>query len=576
MRARLPGVGDIYGYGIFLCSGVFAWGLFVEIVQRGAGMFIEHGNLLKKASFPKSSLPVIVVLSALVNFAVAFGIFMVFLVVTGRFPGWVALAAIPIVALLVAFATGLATFLGTLNVYSRDVGQAVTILMQFWFWLTPIVYPIAAVPEFVRDCASRSIRWRPSSRRCSAFLSRDCRRAGRASRSRARGRGSVARRRYDVSCQRRQYRGRAVMRMLELRDVGKAYRRYPNARARLIEAVAPWLGKRHETVRVLRNVNLAVRRGESVGIVGHNGAGKSTLLKLITGTAKATEGSIHAGGRIAAILELGMGFHPEFTGRQNASMSGQLLGLSAKEVSDAMPTVEAFAEIGSYFDQPLRVYSSGMQVRLAFSIATAVRPDVLIVDEALSVGDAYFQHKRIGANESVQGSGDDHAAGVPRPDRGRNALRPRRPARSRQGDQGRRARSRARLLQRDHRAPRSGVQNPRGEARAGSRRSIRSGDGRAAIESVDLVDAQGGSMRALRSNAPAKVRVAFDVRSSLPSMTVGFLIRDRLGNDVFGTNTHHLWNSRACVGGRPALCVRVRHRPDVARRRPLQHCDRAA
>ena len=151
MRARLPGVGDIYGYGIFLCAGAFAWGLFVEIVQRGVGMFIEHGNLLKKASFPKSSLPVIVVLSALVNFAVAFGIFIAFLVLTGRFPGWVALTAIPVVALLVVFATGLATFLGTLNVYSRDVGQAVTIVMQFWFWLTPIVYPIAAVPEFVRD-----------------------------------------------------------------------------------------------------------------------------------------------------------------------------------------------------------------------------------------------------------------------------------------------------------------------------------------------------------------------------------------------------------------------------------------
>jgi lipopolysaccharide transport system permease protein len=151
MHARLPGVGDVWGYGIFLCSGIFAWGLFVEIVQRGAGMFIEHGNLLKKASFPKSSLPVIVVLSALVNFAIAFGVFMVFLVVSDRFPGWVALAAIPVIGLLVVFATGLATFLGTLNVYSRDVGHAVTVLMQFWFWLTPIVYPISVVPAFVRD-----------------------------------------------------------------------------------------------------------------------------------------------------------------------------------------------------------------------------------------------------------------------------------------------------------------------------------------------------------------------------------------------------------------------------------------
>ena len=330
------------------------------------------------------------------------------------------------------------------------------------------------------------------------------------------------------------------MPVLELRNVGKAYRRYPNARARLIETVAPWLGKRHETVWVLRNVNLAVRRGESVGIVGHNGAGKSTLLKLITGTAKATEGSIHADGRIAAILELGMGFHPEFTGRQNAWMSGQLLGLSAKDVSDAMPAVEAFAEVGTYFDQPLRVYSSGMQVRLAFSIATAVRPDVLIVDEALSVGDAYFQHKCTARMRSFRDQGTtmllvshdptavkslcdravllDHGKVIKddAPDRVLdyyNAIIARREAEYKIRE---------------------------GEAGAGSRRSIRSGDGRATIESVDLVDAQGGSMRALRSNAPVKVRVAFDVLSSLPSMTVGFLIRDRLGNDVFGTNTHHL------------------------------------
>jgi len=328
--------------------------------------------------------------------------------------------------------------------------------------------------------------------------------------------------------------------VLELCNVGKAYRRYPNARARLIETVAPWLGKRHETVWVLRNVDLAVRRGESLGIVGHNGAGKSTLLKLITGTAKPPDGSVHSDGRIAAILELGMGFHPEFTGRQNAWMSGQLLGLSAKDVSDAMPAVEAFAEVGTYFDQPMRVYSSGMQVRLAFSVATAVRPDVLIVDEALSVGDTYFQHKCTARMRWFRDQGTtmllvshdptavkslcdravllDHGKVVKddAPDRVLdyyNAIIARREVEYKIREE---------------------------EASVGSRRSMRSGDGRATIESVDLVGPEGGSMRAVRSNAPVKIRVAFDVHASLPSMTVGFLIRDRLGNDVFGTNTHHL------------------------------------
>jgi lipopolysaccharide transport system ATP-binding protein len=330
------------------------------------------------------------------------------------------------------------------------------------------------------------------------------------------------------------------MPMLELRNVGKAYRRYPSARARLLEAVAPWLGKRHEKVWVLRNVNLAVQRGESVGIVGHNGAGKSTLLKLVTRTAKATEGSIHAGGRIAAILELGMGFHSEFTGRQNAWMSGQLLGLSAKDVSDAMPAIEAFAEIDTYFDQPLRVYSSGMQVRLAFSIATAVRPDVLIVDEALSVGDTYFQHKCTARMRAFREQGTTMLLVSHDPTAVRTLC-----DRAILLDHGRVIREEApdRVLDYYNAivARREAEYRIREvESAAGSRRSIRSGDGRAAIQAVDLIDAEGSSIRALRSNAPATVRVAFDVRSSLPAMTVGFLIRDRLGNDVFGTNTHHL------------------------------------
>ena len=176
-------------------------------------------------------------------------------------------------------------------------------------------------------------------------------------------------------------------------NLGKAYKQYPTRWSRLAEWISPTHKPRHTLKWVLQGINFTVNPGEAFGIVGINGAGKSTLLKMITGTTQPTTGSVHITGRVAAMLELGMGFHPDFTGRQNVYMSGQLLGLITEEITRLMPEIEAFAEIGEYMNQPVRVYSSGMQVRLAFSIATIVRPDILIVDEALSVGDAYFQAK---------------------------------------------------------------------------------------------------------------------------------------------------------------------------------------
>jgi lipopolysaccharide transport system permease protein len=150
MQARLPGVNDVYGYGVFLCSGMFVWGMFGEIVQRGLNMFIDFGNMLKKSSFPRSSVPVIIVLSALLNFAMTFGIFLLFLVIIGRFPGFIAFAAVPVIVVFLLLAVGLAVLLGTLNVFLRDIGQAIVIALQFWFWLTPIVYPEKALPDFAR------------------------------------------------------------------------------------------------------------------------------------------------------------------------------------------------------------------------------------------------------------------------------------------------------------------------------------------------------------------------------------------------------------------------------------------
>lgn len=180
---------------------------------------------------------------------------------------------------------------------------------------------------------------------------------------------------------------------ITVKNVGKAYKKYVNLWSRLAEWIIPWSRPRHELTWVLNDINFAIKPGESVGIVGVNGAGKSTLLKIITGTTQPSTGKVEVQGRVAALLELGMGFHPEFTGRQNVYMAGQLLGLTAEEITKCLPEIEAFAEIGNYIEQPVRTYSSGMQMRLAFGVATAIRPDLLIVDEALSVGDAYFQAK---------------------------------------------------------------------------------------------------------------------------------------------------------------------------------------
>lgn len=204
---------------------------------------------------------------------------------------------------------------------------------------------------------------------------------------------------------------------ISVSGLGKAYKQYPKRWSRLGEWLLPLLGPRHSLKWVLQDIDFHIAAGESVGLIGVNGAGKSTLLKLITGTTQPSIGTITSQGRIAALLELGMGFHPDFSGRQNVLIAGQLLGLTIEEITALMPQILEFAEIGEYIDQPVRVYSSGMQMRLAFSVATCVRPDILIVDEALAVGDVFFQQKCFGRIESFTKAGTtllfvSHSAGT--------------------------------------------------------------------------------------------------------------------------------------------------------------------
>lgn len=324
---------------------------------------------------------------------------------------------------------------------------------------------------------------------------------------------------------------------IAVRNLGKAYVRYPSRWARLREWLLPMTTpcERHW---VLRGVNLDIASGEAVGIVGANGAGKSTLLKMVTGTTMPTEGSIGIQGHVAALLELGMGFHPEFTGRQNVYMAGQLLGLQVDEITALMPFIEDFAEIGDAIDQPVRTYSSGMQVRLAFSVATARKPDVLIVDEALSVGDAYFQHKSFDRIRQLRAAGTtllivthDRYAVQSICDRailladGGVAM---------EGDPETVLDYYNALI-----ARKEGTLITQNALADGSVQTV-SGTGEASIVSARLLDLQGNSLTAVEVATPVVLEVRVRINQSIDRLVLGYLIKDRFGQSINGINTHRL------------------------------------
>lgn len=180
---------------------------------------------------------------------------------------------------------------------------------------------------------------------------------------------------------------------ISVRDVSKKFRLFSSPKERLYEALHPFRKQYHHEFWALKEVSFDVHRGEIVGILGRNGSGKSTLLQIICSVMQATQGEVRVNGRISALLELGAGFNPEFTGRDNVILNGAIMGISRNEMLRRLPEIEAFADIGEFFDQPVKTYSSGMFVRVAFAAAIHVDPEILIVDEALSVGDAKFQHR---------------------------------------------------------------------------------------------------------------------------------------------------------------------------------------
>ena len=319
-------------------------------------------------------------------------------------------------------------------------------------------------------------------------------------------------------------------------NLGKAYKQYPTRWSRLREWLLPFQGPQHKLKWILQDISFTVQPGQAVGLIGINGAGKSTLLKLITGTTQPTTGHVHLEGRVAALLELGMGFHPDFTGRQNVYMAGQLIGMSVEEITRLMPQIEAFAEIGEYMDQPVRVYSSGMQMRVAFSVATAVRPDILIVDEALSVGDTYFQHKSFDRIRQFRREGTtlllvshdkqaiqsvcDSAILL---DAGRLA---------RQGN--------PEEIMDYYNAMIADRENSMLQlnARDDGKLQVVSGTGEATVADIALLDADGKRVEVIDVGQDVTLQVTVEARVGIPRMVLGYMIKDRLGQAMFGTNTH--------------------------------------
>ena len=347
------------------------------------------------------------------------------------------------------------------------------------------------------------------------------------------------------------------MARITVSELGKSYPPPVHPWARLRALLQGRMANGHWA---LRDVSFSVDAGESLGIIGRNGAGKSTLLRLLAGTATPSHGRCAVTGRTSAILDLGLGVHPRFSGRDNAVLTAQLMGLDAATIARCLPEIAGFSELGEAMAAPVRTYSTGMAMRLAFSVATAVRPDVLIVDEALAVGDLAFQHKAIDRIRAFTAAGTTlifvtHDAAALKTVCGRALLL----------DRGRLVRDGTpdavfnyynALLGESPAAP-AIEETPAGDNRA----ATRSGSGAARIAAVELADGDGRPCRVFRCRQSAVIDCTLAVHEPIPPPTVGFVIRDRLGRDVFGTNTHLL--ALAMPAGAAGDRLRVRFQLDL-------------
>jgi ABC-type polysaccharide/polyol phosphate transport system ATPase subunit len=339
---------------------------------------------------------------------------------------------------------------------------------------------------------------------------------------------------------------------LRVENVSKQYRIYDHPGDRLKESLTRGRWKRHREFWALRDVSFEVEAGTTTGIIGPNGSGKSTLLQIIMGTLEPTHGHVQYEGRIAALLELGAGFNPEFTGIENIYLNGALMGFSKSEIEARLPEIKRFAEIGDFVEQPVKTYSSGMYVRLAFAIAVSAEPQILIVDEALAVGDAVFQSRCLRRIKQMQENGatilfvshDPHtiralctravlfnAGRVEVDGKPSGVLN-----RYQKIIMSRQAAYEAERIVPDE-ADEINELELLDEDFKPLRCAYRHGDGTAEILSVDLMNAARQPIEFVESGEPVLVRVRARLNADADDPVCGFLIRDRHGIHVYGTNT---------------------------------------
>ena len=325
--------------------------------------------------------------------------------------------------------------------------------------------------------------------------------------------------------------------ILSVQNICKTYLDYESNFKRF----ASWFSKNKEEKNVktvLKDVSFDVGAGEVVGLIGQNGAGKSTLLKIISRTLKPSSGRVTSGAKISSILELGMGFHGDLTGRQNAYQSCSLMGYSKEQIDEIITYIEDFAEIGEYFDYPVRIYSSGMQMRLAFSVVTANRPDILIIDEALSVGDVYFQHKSFDKIKEFKSLGTtliivSHDSGAIKSICDRVILL----------EKGQILKDGEPEAVLDYYnaliSKKQDVQISQITLQNGKTATV-SGNKKACIKNVEILDAAGKKIQNLEVGKKIKLKVTVLANENLPSLVLGYQIKNRFSQVVYGTNTYHL------------------------------------
>jgi lipopolysaccharide transport system ATP-binding protein len=328
--------------------------------------------------------------------------------------------------------------------------------------------------------------------------------------------------------------------VISVQNVSKVYHLYQHPFHRVLGALA--ISRRQKAeFWALRNINLRVDRGEVFALLGPNGSGKSTLLQIISGILQPTSGRVHCAGRIAALLELGAGFNPEFSGRENVYLNGEILGLSREELDEAFPRIEAFAEIGQFIDRPVKEYSSGMYVRLAFSTAIHVDPEVLIVDEALAVGDAIFASRCVQKFEELRRKNVtvflvSHDLGLIKrlADRAAFMLDGRIVMQGAPKDAVNQYVGFVLDRENSSKERSSGLLE---ESVAASKSSFRHGDGASRVMEVQILNSSGEVCRAFRPGESIILRIRASFQKPVSNPVVGILIRNRIGMDIFGTNT---------------------------------------